>query len=857
MAPQAWGAPGSPAHRGPGSPVHGGEETEMVAYEDSDDEMPRDVDVSTNATVREQTWRRVVSIRTVVTLLCLFGIACSVLSAESLGEMSCDKALEDTKYNADNATTLLRNAAQTSLETLSSNMLGYSSIGIMEMIEASLLGSMREIDTLKQLMQVNLRGVPINSTAYWNIVARDLWYTAASLSNTSASVAVGIMGNSFGLAYFNMNPSSKVVMGTAMVARLAVHGNASLSTASVAMPMTGGVLPLPQFPVRQFKLAPEDLQGMLVSEHIDYYTPTFSNINPQGNYIGVSLTIKLPDPTGSSRFMAGLCFLSLRFIDQFLRGVVANAQVATPGSEPRIYMAVATSWLARAEEAAGRDPTKYEQKRLLVGVSNGNGTERYSGFSDLTGVPSDELQRPLKDVEATDSIISGVATAINGLYEDFELNFQTLQIDRNGTQEGHVVGCRRLTSHGMDMWVVFSIDAYSVFGKIREAEAALAAEITKKRNDVEEEIAKDRETARLIMVGIAVALVAVSIVVSYLVIAPIKKMQAKMSLVAGMHLETIELEPTSLFFELRRMQVDFRRMVENLVEFRAYVPSSVLDSGSDGPAKVITPPTGKVALVFTDIQGSTALWRASAVDMNDAMEMHNDVMRQVCLKCEGYEVKTIGDAFMVSFPCPISAAKFALAVQYKLANKPWPAGLKLTDAGLIVRIGINYGPTIAEKNPVTGRVDYRGSTVNLASRVEAKARGGTTCITGDMKAAIEPFLQKLGNPVIASHGKHELKGLGAGHELFLLVNASQKSRLVGQIGNLAGSVSVNIGNVTHRSTASDDTGSVISNAAKYEKNNKLNGKTALYGQRSSVTVAVCRLVCNHHHLHRFLKGGQT
>eukprot|EP01061_Rhynchopus_euleeides_P001257 TRINITY_DN1089_c0_g1_i15.p1 TRINITY_DN1089_c0_g1~~TRINITY_DN1089_c0_g1_i15.p1 ORF type:complete len:504 (+),score=167.03 TRINITY_DN1089_c0_g1_i15:56-1513(+) len=231
------------------------------------------------------------------------------------------------------------------------------------------------------------------------------------------------------------------------------------------------------------------------------------------------------------------------------------------------------------------------------------------------------------------------------------------------------------------------------------------------------------------------------------------------------------------------------------------------------------------------------------------MEIHNEVMREACLDHEGYEVKTIGDAFMVSFSCPVKAAKFSLAVQTKLALRKWPVGLILPDAGMVVRIGVNYGPTIAEENPVTGRVDYRGGTVNLASRVEAKAKGGTICLSDDMYSAVRGHLDQLDNPAMHNHGLHDIKGLGNGHQLYLMVPSHLSKRFSDTASDCIGGmhprrVACLMPTLpSPRGSRSDDhSGSTATTVRRSSGPTQAGGKkTALQVIRSTVTVAVCRL----------------
>ena len=86
-------------------------------------------------------------------------------------------------------------------------------------------------------------------------------------------------------------------------------------------------------------------------------------------------------------------------------------------------------------------------------------------------------------------------------------------------------------------------------------------------------------------------------------------------------------------------------------------------------------PTGTVALVFTDVEGSTALWEAVPDAMRVGLQLHDDCMRRLIATHDGYEVKTEGDAFMVSFSRPTDAARWCLAVQEALPELAWPEAL--------------------------------------------------------------------------------------------------------------------------------------------------------------------------------------
>eukprot|EP00658_Telonema_sp_P-2_P049567 TRINITY_DN3770_c0_g1_i1.p1 TRINITY_DN3770_c0_g1~~TRINITY_DN3770_c0_g1_i1.p1 ORF type:complete len:1021 (-),score=118.48 TRINITY_DN3770_c0_g1_i1:7-3069(-) len=74
------------------------------------------------------------------------------------------------------------------------------------------------------------------------------------------------------------------------------------------------------------------------------------------------------------------------------------------------------------------------------------------------------------------------------------------------------------------------------------------------------------------------------------------------------------------------------------------------------------------AMAFTDIQSSTTLWARVPEAMAASVDAHHELLRECVSVYNGYEVKTIGDSFMVAFKTADAATKFALGVQIKLFN---------------------------------------------------------------------------------------------------------------------------------------------------------------------------------------------
>ena len=205
---------------------------------------------------------------------------------------------------------------------------------------------------------------------------------------------------------------------------------------------------------------------------------------------------------------------------------------------------------------------------------------------------------------------------------------------------------------------------------------------------------------------------------------------------------SLKLDSVEYLYTLKsptRLQEAFIEIVSIITEYKRFLPQMltahhtvemVRSARLTAPGEDTDTEHPSVAIVFTDIKGSTSLWDCCAEGMEDGMRVHNQAIRQCIAKWNGYEVKTIGDSFMVALDTAMAGLEFALDVQRELRDAPWPELLLLHLAygraheaeslwsGLLVRIGVNYGPATLEHNEVTGRADYFGKTVNTAARLE-------------------------------------------------------------------------------------------------------------------------------------------
>jgi predicted ATPase/class 3 adenylate cyclase len=159
-------------------------------------------------------------------------------------------------------------------------------------------------------------------------------------------------------------------------------------------------------------------------------------------------------------------------------------------------------------------------------------------------------------------------------------------------------------------------------------------------------------------------------------------------------------------------------------------------------------PTGTVAFVFTDIEGSTALaQRLGAERWSALLGRHREIVRAAVAAFDGVEVSTEGDGFFFAFARTADALAATVEAQRMLASEPWP-----DDAPVRVRMGIHTGD---------GRLDadgsYVGADVHRAARVAAAGHGGQVLVSETTSTLVGDALP-LGVTLLGL-GEHRLKDL--------------------------------------------------------------------------------------------------
>ena len=126
---------------------------------------------------------------------------------------------------------------------------------------------------------------------------------------------------------------------------------------------------------------------------------------------------------------------------------------------------------------------------------------------------------------------------------------------------------------------------------------------------------------------------------------------------------------------------------------------------------------GTVAIMFTDVVGSTALLEELGEQKwIEVLAQHSEIVRQQTAVFGGTVVKSQGDGFMLAFPAIGSGAACAVALQRALQTGADGVALQ-------VRVGMHCGNAKVEGG------DFFGRTVVFAARLSGEAKGGEILIS--------------------------------------------------------------------------------------------------------------------------------
>jgi predicted ATPase/class 3 adenylate cyclase len=172
----------------------------------------------------------------------------------------------------------------------------------------------------------------------------------------------------------------------------------------------------------------------------------------------------------------------------------------------------------------------------------------------------------------------------------------------------------------------------------------------------------------------------------------------------------------------------------------------------------------EVAILFTDIEGSTARWDADPAAMRLQLARHDQVLTSSIADNDGTVVKRTGDGFLARFDSGKDAAAAAVTAQIRLGELDFSSV-----GGLRIRAAVDVGP-VEDRNG-----DLYGPPLNRCARIMDAAHGGQVLTS-------ESAWESLHNDAITRIGEerepngfvdlglHRLKGLARPQRLFQILH---------------------------------------------------------------------------------------
>jgi class 3 adenylate cyclase len=180
-------------------------------------------------------------------------------------------------------------------------------------------------------------------------------------------------------------------------------------------------------------------------------------------------------------------------------------------------------------------------------------------------------------------------------------------------------------------------------------------------------------------------------------------------------------------------------------------------------------PTGTVTFLFTDIEGSTALWEQDPEAMQAALARHDRLLRDAIESSNGSVVKSTGDGMYAVFAAATDALAACLAAQRSLQHSEASTSTVPTDTegsmpfSLKVRMGLHTGAAEFRDG------DYFGAVLNRTTRIMSAAHGGQVLLSFVTAELVRGYLPA--GVTLREMGEHRLKGLLNPERLFQVVAA--------------------------------------------------------------------------------------
>jgi class 3 adenylate cyclase len=138
------------------------------------------------------------------------------------------------------------------------------------------------------------------------------------------------------------------------------------------------------------------------------------------------------------------------------------------------------------------------------------------------------------------------------------------------------------------------------------------------------------------------------------------------------------------------------------------------------------------AVLFSDIEGySVKAQELSPIELSSLLRRYEGILLPVTEAHDGTLIKRMGDGHLFVFEECMDAVLAAIRVQKALRryNRFHPESQRVQ-----VRIGIHWGEVVQREG------DVLGNTVNIASRLQSVAKGGSTCVSQEVYEAVAEWI---------------------------------------------------------------------------------------------------------------------
>ncbi|MGO8956869.1 MAG: ATP-binding protein [Streptosporangiaceae bacterium] len=174
-------------------------------------------------------------------------------------------------------------------------------------------------------------------------------------------------------------------------------------------------------------------------------------------------------------------------------------------------------------------------------------------------------------------------------------------------------------------------------------------------------------------------------------------------------------------------------------------------------------PTGTITLLFSDVEGPTALLGRLGDRYGDVLSAQRAVQHDACSAAGGRELEAEGASFFAVFQSAADAVRCCVAAQRALAGRDWSDG-----AAVRVRMGLHSG------EPVRHEDGYIGLDVHRAARIAATAHGGQVVLSSPTRLLAEAQLPA--GTRLDDLGWHRLKDIEAPERIYQLTIVGLQER---------------------------------------------------------------------------------